>query len=279
MSKYEICPICGKQFKSKNCGNGRHKKYCSVECFRISIKKPEKKHGIFICESCGKEYSLPRTGKDKYIPENLCSYQCRVNMFYKKDPSKKKTYVCMWCGKEFVEWTYRNRVFCSHQCMSEYAAIQPKPNLRKPQNYVTLNCEWCGKEYTIHKIFINRTHKNGTKTTSRFCSMECISQYRSEIMKGENNPQYIDGNSINNLDRGENWLSQRRKALKRDFHTCKICGTGYNSDGIIIDVHHIIPYRLFNGDYKEANKLSNLITLCRKCHAKVEHGSLNCPKP
>jgi len=274
---YKHCLFCGKPFKI-----GKHKdqKYCSQECFYNSKKRDNTQlTGIFNCEQCGKEYTLPRTGKDKYIPENLCSYQCRADFFNYSNPENKKTYICKWCGKEFVEWTYRNSVFCSRQCVSEYAAIQPKPKLRRPENFITMKCKVCGKEYSIHKIFLNRKHKNGNMSTSSYCSIECMGIAKSVSMTGENNPQYIDGSTKLNQTRGDNWLSQRRKALKRDFHTCRICGIGYNNLGIYIDVHHIIPYRKFNGDYGEANRLSNLITLCRKCHAAVESGKLQCPEP
>ncbi|WP_431731888.1 HNH endonuclease [Bacillus timonensis] len=34
-------------------------------------------------------------------------------------------------------------------------------------------------------------------------------------------------------------------------------------------MHHIIPFREFDGDWKSANKLSNLVSLCEyPCHRK-----------
>jgi predicted HNH restriction endonuclease len=39
-----------------------------------------------------------------------------------------------------------------------------------------------------------------------------------------------------------------------------------------LDVHHILPIRYFEEEnYKEANKLSNLISLCEVCHTTAEH--------
>jgi len=43
-----------------------------------------------------------------------------------------------------------------------------------------------------------------------------------------------------------------------------------NKFGRRLEVHHIKKARLFD-DYKERNKLSNLLTLCKKCHVKWEH--------
>jgi predicted HNH restriction endonuclease len=40
--------------------------------------------------------------------------------------------------------------------------------------------------------------------------------------------------------------------------------------GYSLDVHHIVPFRTFKGDWRKANELSNLITLCRNCHRKAE---------
>jgi predicted HNH restriction endonuclease len=47
----------------------------------------------------------------------------------------------------------------------------------------------------------------------------------------------------------------------------------------VLHVHHIRPYKEFNGNYWEANDLRNLITLCYTCHHKVERSGLPCPQP
>lgn len=66
---------------------------------------------------------------------------------------------------------------------------------------------------------------------------------------------------------GPNWLSQRMKAFRRDNFQCCECG----KNGVKLDVHHKIPFRFFGRqNYIEANRLSNLITLCMKCHRKAE---------
>lgn len=179
----------------------------------------------------------------------------------KSNPDKKSIFTCKWCKKEFQEWTYRQPTFCSNQCRSEYAAIQPKIKSRKPESYITKNCTICGKPYTVHKIFVE-------KRISNYCSKDCRAEFFSKSRKGKNNPNYVHGNSQS--DYGDNWLRQSRKAKNRDNHTCQICG--YESGGNkYLDVHHIVPFVRFGIEkYKEANHLTNLITLCRSCHAKVE---------
>jgi 5-methylcytosine-specific restriction endonuclease McrA len=72
---------------------------------------------------------------------------------------------------------------------------------------------------------------------------------------------------------GSNWSEQREKALERDGWECRDCGTTneehLDRDGQGLHVHHLTKRRKFD-DYEEANRLENLVTLCRDCHAKWE---------
>lgn len=67
---------------------------------------------------------------------------------------------------------------------------------------------------------------------------------------------------------GEDWYRQRAKALKRDKYACQKCG--YESKRN--HVHHIRKIAYFVNsqtcevNYKEANDLENLMTVCPKCH-------------
>lgn len=66
-----------------------------------------------------------------------------------------------------------------------------------------------------------------------------------------------------------NWPEQRRRAKHRDQARCQDCDTTdaehHEEYGRGLDVHHKVPYREFD-DPKQANELSNLVTLCRLCH-------------
>jgi len=68
-------------------------------------------------------------------------------------------------------------------------------------------------------------------------------------------------------DYGPNWASQRDQARARDGYHCQICGVP--ELGRAHDVHHKIPFRTF-ASYRQANQLTNLITLCRPCHRRAE---------
>lgn len=78
---------------------------------------------------------------------------------------------------------------------------------------------------------------------------------------------------------GPNWQSQREKCLERDGYACRDCGMSTESCSEVygkgLDVHHKVPFRTFapfesRQDYENANKLTNLVTLCAKCHQKWE---------
>lgn len=98
-----------------------------------------------------------------------------------------------------------------------------------------------------------------------------------------------------------NWLNQRGLSFKRKAPvlSCVICGNMfkhsknahriccswkckriYNADirkcvfcGKVkaVDLHHITPYKYFNGEWKRANDKFNLAELCQKCHVLAEN--------
>jgi DEAD/DEAH box helicase domain-containing protein len=76
-------------------------------------------------------------------------------------------------------------------------------------------------------------------------------------------------------NRGPNWDQQRNRARARDSHLCQHCGAPEHPTRAH-DVHHIEPFRTFgyvrgkNDQYLDANRLENLVTLCRSCHRRVE---------
>lgn len=78
---------------------------------------------------------------------------------------------------------------------------------------------------------------------------------------GKDHPMWIDGK-----DRyyGPNWDQQRQACLERDEYSCQSC----NSEDDL-HVHHITPLRVYE-EYEDANKLSNLVTLCSSCHMTYE---------
>jgi len=58
-----------------------------------------------------------------------------------------------------------------------------------------------------------------------------------------------------------NWKLIRERCLYRDDYRCQICGTFKKK----LEIHHIIPWRISRDD-----SFSNLISVCRQCHLKLE---------
>lgn len=88
---------------------------------------------------------------------------------------------------------------------------------------------------------------------------------RGRGLAGEDNPRWCEDSE--SLYYGANWYEQSRAARDRDGNTCQVCG--HSPGGKNLDVHHIQPLRTFD-EPEQANRLGNLITLCRPCHRKWE---------
>ena len=76
---------------------------------------------------------------------------------------------------------------------------------------------------------------------------------------------------------GPNWQAQRQLALERDGHKCRTCGAT-SQPGQPLHIHHIRPFREYgyipgeNENYRQANVVENLVTLCPRCHKQAEAG-------
>lgn len=249
----KVCPQCGKTFDATRHSNQKH---CSSACWQAS------KRITIICPGCGKPFT-----KMKSKPKKYCSAECAFKHRPRPPRTKRKTCICEWCGKKFETWQSRKGRFCSHQCTSEFAATQTPTGKRS--EWFKYTCTVCGKSYEV------KASQFKSRGPSKYCSNECRAEAKAVSMQGDGNPNYRGGTI---LCRGSNWGRQRRKTLKRDNYRCQICGRKLKKrDRWVLDVHHIIPFREFD-NYLDANQLSNLITLCKSCHSKVEFGGLACPQ-
>lgn len=68
-------------------------------------------------------------------------------------------------------------------------------------------------------------------------------------------------------DYGPEWNKKRKLVRARDSYRCQICGAQEANRSF--DVHHKIPFRMIQ-IRDQANALENLITLCPRCHRRVE---------
>jgi len=77
-----------------------------------------------------------------------------------------------------------------------------------------------------------------------------------------------EGVWIGPLDYGLEWEAIRRAIRSRDGYRCRVCGAP-ELPGQAHDVHHLRPLRTFR-DRAEAHAPENLITVCRRCHRRLE---------
>lgn len=265
------CKWCGKVFvKSDSFVSGQRKaigenacRFCSNDCAREYRKSLhwEKR----TCSYCGKEYLFELNQKDRPGRGQYCSKKCH----YAAGHFTKK---CETCGKEFsgLKFFENVRRFCSTKCAGteplkveltcvicgkKYERIKSHSSTSKccswkcnhalkVKNRPVLVCAHCGKDFVpAYPSYIKRY---GDKPA---CSMRCAAELRRKhnpIKRGE-------------LNRTE-WHKIRASVIERDGGVCARCGSAFN-----LSVHHIIPYRIVKHDNPD-----NLITLCRKCHGKID---------
>lgn len=178
---------------------------------------------------------------------------------------------CSHCSKPF----YRppaNRLnrgfnqYCSRTCMAAaYVGRNVGEKSPRWKGVETRNCDGCGSEVTRPPCAWN--NRNLT-----FCNMECFGVWKSKNWTGEDNPCWRGGHPPYY---GPNWIRQSREARKRDNHKCQFCGVEESLLRRALNVHHIVPIRMYGADFHTANKLSNLISLCDKCHTFLEKFCLN----
>lgn len=206
----------------------------------------------FECPDCGKELSTKR-GRD--------SHRSQVH-----DWSRMVNVDCDWCGDSFEKKRSHvngkhshKRTFCSMDCRSSWQETQTGENHpRWEGGKTTYRCETCGEKY-----------QGWPKDNRKYCSRDC-----QVFAEGKDHHSWKpDSKSWPSY--GSGWHKQRKKARERD-RCCQVCGLpswAYRClHGRAMDVHHIIPFDRFD-DPQEANRLSNLMTLCASCHNIVERSA------
>ena len=222
---------------------------------------------IVQCDNYGKLMDqFPYQLKDS--KRHFCCREC-ANLAMRNNKIHH-TVKCHSCGKSIERRvTTQKHFFCNDRCRGDWMkhARRGENSLAfKPRNR---KCEYCGKS-------VRRSPAHLKRNTIHFCSIECKSKWQSENWCGENNPLWKGGECYY----GKSWKYQRRKARKRDKYICQSCGMSEKENGQALDAHHIIPFRKFNyipdenENHKQANRLSNLVCLCRQCHQFVERGRI-----
>lgn len=206
-----------------------------------------------ICANCQQPIRIHPSRKR--FQHNFCSRTCSSTHNANRALIE---FTCEWCKKSFMQVKSRKqgkRIFCSSECF--YRAYKHQPDSK-----VSVPCSYCG--------IILEIHPSSKKRNKHFyCSKDC----RRLHIIGINNPAYTSGNGRPSKY-GVNWKSQRRLALRRDDFKCQYCNKQPERRNHL-HVHHVVPFYKFDGDWKTANALSNLITLCITCHRKAELGRIS----
>lgn len=245
-----------------------------MERLCLNCNKPIPKERGLLAKCCSKQCNIQYQNNKKINPKP-CDI-CGVNIINRyvndkinkckdcaaKENAKKgwTTIKCSYCGQEFER--KRSRVkdgnnFCDRKCRGLY-----------DRNREIRQCANCGIDVERKTSDFKRVDDSSRDRKFIYCSVECMSEHyhNEKLFTGENNEMWKGGGDHYY---GDNWRHQRKKARERDGHTCQHCGIKEEDNSKQLSVHHIKPFRSFNGDYKSANQLDNLITLCEPCHRAV----------
>lgn len=257
-----ICPTCRK---------GGFEKEHYMKLHHVNAHGESIAGKVVECAYCGSE-TRKRPHEIADHEHNFCSGECQTRHHSDRQAGETNAnyrggvpeVTCHTCGEGFEKYhsQIRNgRTFCSEECRSEWFSEFYHGRNRKR---VEVDCEYCGDSVeTIPSRldFVSTLH----------CSRECKNAAHAENMLRDGNPRWIGGHGSY---RGQTWPKQRRRARTRDGNECFLCGLNrenhYGIFGMDLHVHHVTPFRNFD-DSAEANRLSNLLTLCIYCHYRLEY--------
>lgn len=201
------------------------------------------------CATCGIEFDRPRWHAERQ-QNHYCSKACQNPPF---------VFNCEWCGisRQVPPSAKKDHNFCSRKCCRAWQGAQ---GLVAQPSRVTVLCATCGQPFERQPNQIKRVGQS-------YCSRVCFAEAHRHRMSGAINPAWRGG-----FDPyyGPNWDQQSRRARARDGHVCQRCGAAETDLHCALHVHHIIPLRSFRRDFRRANALINLVSLCPSCHKFLE---------
>jgi 5-methylcytosine-specific restriction endonuclease McrA len=161
--------------------------------------------------------------------------------YLKKYYQKSKIYFCRNCNKRIKKNNHELCLICFNKLIK--TIIKPR---------YCLDCEKQLSKYTSSK----RCH---------FCANKIMLKNRNQ--SGNNNPNYIDGRTVNRQYPKE-FRNINLQIRERDDYDCQNCNMTEEEHLIVfgssLEVHHI-DYDKYN------NKEYNLITLCKQCNVRANY--------
>jgi 5-methylcytosine-specific restriction endonuclease McrA len=238
------CAHCGVTFEKRAYDVGRVARvFCSKACWHARLRaevaaNPPVRSGEWrTCETCGERFYLnPALANDPNRAGRFCSRPCAQPSITAAHSGARRS------AETRARMSIANRA-------------KPKPGRRKPP--VAWTCIQCGKS---HEWAGTRT---AWASKRLFCDRACRFAHMRE--HPEMNGRFRGGHD---KYMGPAWTERATQARERDGYACQDCGAA--GSGQKLDVHHLIPRRIFAGDWDTANDLDNLITLCARCHSRWE---------
>ena len=257
----ETCPLEGCGYQGSEHGLKVH--------YGRSLDHPGSlSDNYYNCVVCGDE-AYNRDGRKS---ARCCSYICsavdRSNFDTLSDYWFARVDVCDYCGDVFEHTPSKSRRFCSEECTTENR--KSTGNFVKKSNprwvgRVSVECPHCEDDFEVRPSEVDKRI---------YCSFSCRSK------------------EIGKRNKLEPELSKCREQIpipndvrveiyRRDNNQCLMCGMSqedhlslYNQR---LDIHHIIPRVQFVVECssveearREANRSSNLESLCKSCHSVKE---------
>jgi 5-methylcytosine-specific restriction endonuclease McrA len=227
-----LCKQCGKpSTRDMSAATLWQRQYCSKKCEGLGTRKPRA-----LCATC----QINRVS----LGCKFCSIQCSRAPHVR--PRKDRQ--CPQCSVTFLvkSGDLKAHKFCSLKCARAAIAVRPQ--------WKRVKCAACGSAFRRTEAAIKRL-KGGRV----FCSLDCSRGF----LKGTKHALYRGGADPN---RGCEWLALARQIRERDEFQCQRCGRTQAENRQKLSVDHIVPWRTF-ADKAEANHPTNLVSLCRRCHA------------
>ena len=280
------CSQCGVAYEAKEANAKRYSDhFCSNECmsgwmegrptgnYKLGAEYRDEEHLHKLYHDDGK--SLTEIADEAGVaPQTIHSWMIRLDIPRRSVEEgdghlqhSKVEVTCSNCGTELTRVPSRmdrnERHFCSGSCHMEWRSKHWTGSDNPLFNRVTVSCTWCDNSFEV-------LPRDLRKQERFFCSDDCHFSWRSEFLSGENHPRFSGGRA----KYGVGWNESKKKTVReRDGHECQVCGMGQENHlekyGCCLHVHHLIPARQFNDDAAR-NAMSNLVSLCYRCHRRAE---------
>ncbi|WP_207588313.1 HNH endonuclease [Halomontanus rarus] len=239
------CPTCSQSFRTQQ---GMRQHHTKVHDDPLPNRT---------CEGCQTEFYDPKSRRE-YCDD--CNPNAGKHNGNWKD-AKERT-ECTMCGTVFSYYPSNKRGDYCPDCVEDADGLLPEnPSEKGPR--VSVDCLFCDSELEVYPSRADH------RTRGCFCDQDCYADWLAENVVGPDHHQWEGGQ----IDYGQKWWRIRREARRRDDYQCQQCGASREELGQNPDVHHLVPVREFDRP-EEAHTLSNVITLCRSCHRRVEEGAI-----